>query len=485
MKQLKGNIRKIALLMIALFVLLTAYGAYSLLSYGNRWFSSSANTYVRQQKKNVTPGDILDVNGVLLADTNAETGARVYQADKTARSAVVHVLGDSQSNVSNGVESFMASYLYGFSMSFPERLSAFFSGSQRTGDTVQLTIDSALCTYIARELAADASLPKNLSGAVVVMNYKTGAVLCEMSLPLFDPYEADQVKDDPGKPFYNRAVQGLYAPGSTFKIITAAAALQSASVKGRSFQCTGLFSPDAQTEHVITDAGTDMDKNKIVSHGQLTLREAFKKSCNNTFAQIALELGDATLKKQAEAFGFCDNFLFRDLVVENSSYPTTNRTKWAVAWSGAGQSGPLASPLHMCLVACAVANNGVMMEPRLLSNVTAANGTTRLSFTSRVYRTALRDQEVVSALRDYMYAVVNETGGTGRAASLTGHTVYGKTGSAEVEGQENTNAWFVGFLGDADAPYAVSIVLENAGGGGEHAAPLAQKIFQYILANNH
>ena len=140
-----------------------------------------------------------------------------------------------------------------------------------------------------------------------------------------------------------------------------------------------------------------------------------------------------------------------------------------------------ATPLHMCLIACAIANDGVMMEPRLVKTVTAANGTERLGFTTKVYRTAIRDASVVAEIKDYMKAVVNEKNGTGRAASLTGHTVYGKTGSAEVDGQENTNAWFVGFLGDADAPYAVAIVLENTGGGGTYAAPLAQKIFQYLV----
>ncbi len=479
MKQLRGNIRKIAFFMAMLFVLLIGYGAYSLLTYGNRWFSSSANTYVRQQKKNVTPGDIYDRNGVQLAGT--ENGERVYQADAEKRSAVVHVLGDSQGNVSNGVESFMATYLYGFNMSFLERVNAYFSGSQRVGDSVTLTIDSELSTYILQQIQGNASLPDDLQGAVVVMNYKTGEILSELSFPAFDPYDTKSAENDAGKPFYNRAVQGLYAPGSTFKIVTVAAALQTPSLTGRSFQCTGLLSVDSETAHVITDAGTNLEKNKIVSHGQITLRDAFKLSCNNTFAQIALELGDAALKKQAEAFGFNDNFLFRDVVVENSSYPTTNRNNWNIAWTGAGQSALTATPLHMCLIACAIANDGVMMEPRLVKTVTAANGTERLSFTAKVYRTAIRDASIVAEIKDYMKAVVNEKNGTGRAASLTGHTVYGKTGSAEVDGQENTNAWFVGFLGDADAPYAVAIVLENTGGGGTYAAPLAQKIFQYLV----
>lgn len=478
MKQLRGNIRRVAILMVALFVFLGVYGAYSLLTYGNRWFSSSANTFVRSQKKNVVAGAIIDKNGVVLAQTKDDV--RVYNEDEDVRTAVVHVLGDSAGNVSNGVETFMASHLYGFNMSLWERLTAYLSGSKRTGDSVQLTIDSELSRFIKAQVAGNSALPQDLSGAVVVMNYQTGAVLASMSFPLFDPNDVTTVADDPGKPFYNRATQGLYAPGSTFKIITATAALSSGQMVGRSFQCTGQLKVDETTQHVITDAGTNLAENKLTFHGQIGLRDAFVKSCNNTFAQIALELGDQTIKAQSEAFGFNDNFLFRDIVVENSSYPSTNRTNWAIAWTGAGQSALLSTPLHMCMVAAAIGNDGVMMEPRMIEQVVSSAGDVRQTFSSKIYRTVSKDAAVIAQIKDYMKGVVNERIGTGQAASLNGYTVYGKTGSAEVDGQEKTNAWFVGFIGDDSAPYALSIVLENTGGGGEFAAPLAQKIFQKL-----
>ena len=115
-------------------------------------------------------------------------------------------------------------------------------------------------------------------------------------------------------------------------------------------------------------------------HGKITLARAFRVSCNNTFAQTALLLGDAALRKTAEQFGFNDNFLFRDVVVENSTYPTKNRTNLEIAWSGDGQSQVSATPLHMCMVAAAVANDGVMMEPRLLSRVESPSGVVRLRY---------------------------------------------------------------------------------------------------------
>lgn len=478
MKQLKFNLRRVALLLVLLFAALIIWGGWSYLVNGNRWFSHKANTFSRKQKSSVVPGDIYDVNGILIA-TSDETGARAYQQDEASRKAVVHVLGDNHGNVSNGVESFMSNYLYGFSQSYPERLRIFFSGKKRKGDTVQLTIDSLLSTYILNEISSDPSLPEKLKGAVVVMNYKTGAVLAELSFPAFDPYKTRVAEHDAGQPFYNRAVQGLYAPGSTFKIVTAAAALNAGIKDNDTFVCSGNLEVDG---HVITDAETK-DIGNIRAHGTITLRDAFKKSCNNTFAYLALQLGDKALRKQAENFGFGEDFRFRDLVVENSSYGTDNRTDWKIAWSGAGQADIIATPMHMCMIAAAIANDGVMMEPRLIQLVADADGNVRVPFTSKEYRTVIKDEKILASLRDYMRAVVSESGGTGRAASVSGYKVYGKTGSAEKDGQENANAWFIGYLGSSEYPYAVSIVFENAGGGGTYAAPVAQKIFSWLINN--
>ena len=336
---------------------------------------------------------------------------------------------------------------------------------------MQLTIDSRLATYIA------SIFPSGKTGAVVVMNYQTGEVLSEQSFPTFDPENITAaVRSDSQKPFFNRAVQGLYTPGSTFKIVTAASAMENLpDYASQTFQCTGLLQLGSRT---VTDAGTRLAEGTVVQHGDISLQRAFQVSCNNTFAQLALQLGDVRLRKTAESFGFNDNFLFRDLVVENSSYPTENRNEGEIAWTGAGQSALSVSPMHLCMIASAVANDGVMMEPRTLLSATAVNGTVRASFSPRVYRRALTAEQA-EKLTEYMRAVV--TGGTGTAAQISGVKVCGKTGSAEIDSQENTNAWFVGFLDEAASPYALSIVVEDAGGGGSIAAPLARQIFSWML----
>ena len=313
------------------------------------------------------------------------------------------------------------------------------------------------------------------------MNYKTGEVLAEQSFPAFDPQNiTSAVRADPQKPFFNRATQGLYTPGSTFKIVTAASVIENMPTFGSlTVSCDGMLQLG---NRLITDAGTDMAAGKITRHGELTLKQAFTVSCNNAFARLALQLGDQKLRKTAEKFGFNDNFLFHDMVVENSTYPASNRTDGEIAWTGAGQSALSASPLHLCMIAACVANDGVMMEPCLLLSATTPSGGVRASLSSRVYRRPLTQWQA-SVLKDYMRAVV--TSGTGTAANVQGAAVCGKTGSAEIDGQENTNAWFVGFLDEEASPYALSIVVEDAGGGGSVAAPIARQIFTWLLSHGY
>ncbi|MDD6051150.1 MAG: penicillin-binding protein 2 [Clostridiales bacterium] len=472
MKQQRFRFKLLALLLFGLFALLAVYGVYSINTYGNRWFAYARNPRVREQKANVTAGNIYDRNGVLLAST--VEGKRVYQADEAARRAVVHVIGDSEGQVSNGVEGFQTAYLYGFKASLVERFNDLFSSEPRRGDDVHLSLDSDLCTAIARAFSAH-PLTQGRNGAAVVMNYKTGEVVAEISLPSFDPMNPTGVAAG-SEVYWNRATQSLYPPGSTFKVITTAAALENIpGVTDISIACTGGLDVDGQA---IRDYGNAV-------HKSLTLKQAFTKSCNNVYALLALDMGDAALRKTAESFGFNANFLFRDLVVENSAYPTAQRTRFEVAMSGFGQSSIGATPMHLCLVAAAIANDGVMMEPTLLRKATTPSGSLRATFGPRVYRTAL-SPATAATLQEYMRAVV--TSGTGTRASVNGLTICGKTGSAESSrnGQAVTHGLFIGYI-DSDAlPFAVCVVVENipdGQGGGSTAAPIAADIFTYLRDN--
>jgi peptidoglycan glycosyltransferase len=466
MKLIKRNIRLVILFVCVLLAALVAYGAYSLSYFGNRWFSSAANTYLRQAKRDVLPGNVYDRNNILLA-YNDQEGKRVYHPDARTRSALVHLLGDGKNNVAYGVDTFMSSLLYAFDASYLDRLSAAISGRERQGYDLRLSVDSALSAYIAGQF------PQGKNGAVVVINYRTGELLSLNSFPGFDPMaENPDIEKDPLQPYWSRATRWKSAPGSTFKVVTLAAALQHIpDVMSRTFTCTGGLQVG---DTVITDAG-------MAVHGELNLQKALAVSCNITFAKVALELGNEALQETCRAFGIDDYLLFSDLVVENSTYPSTNRVDKEVAWTGAGQSALALTPLHMVLITAAIANGGEMMEPKLLLQAVDGARRAKAVMVPAVYKTPLEAEDAATITLAMRQAVLT---GSATRAGVSGLKVAGKTGSAQIDGQENTNAWFIGFIQDKSLPYALCVVVADGGEGGRVAAPLAGSIFKYLKEHN-
>lgn len=461
MKLMKGKLRLAVLGVSLLLLSLIVYGVYSLGVSGNRWFSSSVNTSLRKVKEGVVPGRIYDRNGQQIAGANNQ-GQRLYHTDELTRRSLVHMLGVTDGTVKNGVETFMSYLLYAYDDSYLRRLSSAFSGQMRHGYDLRLSISSGLSRLITEQF------PKDKSGAVVVMNYRTGEILSLNSFPNFDPLNMAGVAADPKKPYLNNATQWRSAPGSTFKVVTMAAALSNIpDVMNRTFTCTGAYEVG---DRVITCAGN-------AKHGELDLNRALRVSCNITFAKLALELGDEQLRKAAQGFGLDDYLLFSDLVVENSKYPATNRTVRELAWTGPGQSALFVTPLHMCLVASAIANDGVMMEPKLLLQAVDRDRHGKAQIAPIAYKTVMPKQQA-DVLAEAMRQVV--LSGTGTRAAVSGLPICGKTGSAQIDGQENTNAWFIGFIDDKTLPYALCVVVNDAGEGSRQAAPLARTIFEYI-----
>lgn len=454
----------LTLLFVLLFLMVGAYFCYSVYFYGGRWFANPYNPRISSQKQHVVMGTLTDREGTVLAYT-AEDGTRRYNADTATRKAVSQVVGDSSGKVSTGAETFHAQYLLGFRSSIFERLADAFTGTTQRGDDVQLTISAELSRYISQQF------PKDKRGAVVVLNYKTGEILSMVSMPQFDPMNmGEALADESAGALVNRATQGLYPPGSTFKIVTLASALENLSdLDNFAFDCTGYYPVGSYS---VTDAS---------AHGIQTLSDAFVHSCNTAFAALSQDLGYETLGKTAEDMGFNENFMFSDLIVYNSSYPIDDLSPEDLAWSAIGQGRVLTTPLHMALITGAIANHGIMNEPRLIHSVTTGQGG------SRALLSHAAGKRVVSAataqrIETEMIRVV-ETG-TGRRAALdNGYTVAGKTGSAEASNDKSvsSHAWFVGYVTDSSAPYAISVLIENGGSGGGVAAPLAKKALQKAI----
>ena len=464
MKELRRNMRLIGLLVVVAFVGLSAWFAMTAYTQGTLWASDVHNT--RLKAVNALRGDITDRDGNLLATTGAD-GKRQYTSNEAARRALSQTVGDTMGMSGTGVESFYSATLLDISTSLVDRLSELFHNAEHTGSSVKLTIDGPLTAYIAGQF------PAGYRGAVCVTNYKTGEILAMVSFPNYDPYEIAarseaQVEDTA---YLNRCLQGLYTPGSVFKIVTLASALNhDPNVLGQDFLCAGSW--DYEGGHIVCAGGT--------AHGTVDLKTAFKKSCNVTFGKLTYQLGLDRLRETAEQFGFNENFKFGDFVIYNSAFPRAVGNTSGLVWAGIGQGEVLVTPLHMAMITGTVANGGVMMKPWLVSRVTTALGTTTATGAPVAYRQIL-SPSVASKISEYMYEAVES--GTATRAAIKGYTVCGKTGSAEISDDKSveTNAWFTGFVLDEAHPYAISVVIEGGGAGARMPSELAAKALKKAI----
>lgn len=362
-----------------------------------------------------------------------------------------------------------------------------FAGEEARGGNVSLTLNPK-----AQQAAVEGLRGKR--GAVVALDPSTGAILAMASSPSYDPNllaghdreEAlrsyQELEKDPDDPLINRAVEALYPPGSTFKLVTAAAALSS-----------GRYDPDSK---LPGPARLDLPQTRATlpnydgrpcnpGGGQTTLVQALRRSCNTTFGQLGLDLGNDALREQAQKFGFGDPFHvpMRSAV----SVVPPDLDKPALAQSAIGQRDVRATPLQMAVVAAAIANNGVVMQPYLIDQYLAPDLSVLERTEPEKLSTAV-SPEVAQQLTDMMVAVVEDPEGTGHNGRIPGVRVAGKTGTAQ-DGERAPHVWFVSFAPadpGQDAKVAVAVVVENRGGqseggGNAIAAPIARDVMQAVL----
>lgn len=451
---LKRNISVLLIAFIVMFAALIGYLVYTMTVYGERWFVTPYNPRLQNMKTTIEPGNIYDRKDRALVYTKGD--GRAYISNDDRRKAVAHIIGDSH-GMTYGAQTFYAKYLFGFDKDTITRISDLITGEERHGSDVVLTIDAKLS---ARALDALGGY----NGAVVVMNYKTGEILASVSAPTFDPANMDKFLEGGGESeLVNRAFVGLYPPGSTFKLITAAAMIEN-----------GMADFKTHCDGATEIAGEEI--NCWNDHGDVDLPLAIEDSCNVYFAEAVQELGTRAVQTKAEKFLYNQELLFEDVVMGESVYEATDNAVNA-AWSSIGQYHDLVTPLHACMIAGCIANDGVMMEPKLLLKV-KDGARDVFEMTPEAAARPMRD---VSMMQDMMLRVV--TDGTGRGAHIDGVTVAGKTGTAEITGDEENaaHAWFVGYIADEDHPLCIAVIMEKAGSGGNNAAPAAQKVLSSAL----
>ncbi|HEY4687301.1 MAG TPA: penicillin-binding transpeptidase domain-containing protein [Candidatus Subteraquimicrobiales bacterium] len=459
------RIKHLALFFMAAFLLLIIDLTYLQIFAAEKITSHPKNTRDLQSELQVPRGKIISSDGKVLAK-NKRVGlnyARVYPFGNLTSA----VIGFNSVNYGRtGLEQTFNGNLLGKKKvaTIEDYINQI--KEERIGNDLFLTLDTRL-----QQAATEALGDKN--GAVVVLEPKTGEILSMVTYPRYDPNNLKEnwksLVSDPETPLINRSTQGLYPPGSSFKVVTSAAALETETV-----------TPDKVYDgpKELRVYGGRVTNYADQGFGEMPFQKALAVSCNTIFAQVGLELGAQNLVKFARKFGLNRDIPF-ELPVERSKIPSPRQMdKLELAWSAVGQGRILVTPLEIALVGAAIANDGEIMRPRLVKEIRDYKGNVLDRFEDKVWVRPV-SRETAQTLGFLMVKVVDE--GSGRRAKIAGISVAGKTGTAEPADKKRTHAWFVGFAPADDPQVVVAVVVEHAGVGGAIAAPIAKKIMEAAL----
>ncbi|MDO4616686.1 MAG: penicillin-binding transpeptidase domain-containing protein [Lachnospiraceae bacterium] len=441
------------------------YMVYFQVTQSERLLSSPYNQRQIRKENNVTRGSLLASDGTVLAQTvlNEDgTESRIYPYG----SVFAHVIGYSDYGAS-GLEAALSYRLLESHADIMEQMQNEINGVKNTGDNVVTTLD------LTMQQAAYEALGDN-AGAVVVLDADTGEVLADVSSPGFDPNTVaedwEELNSEEGNsPFLNRSLQGLYPPGSTFKMVTALAYLrENGSFDDFYYECTGSYTQGNYTIHCVDN----------ISHGAQGYTDAFANSCNCAFAYMISEcMNQSVLKETAENLLFNqDPDLLLPYSISSFTFEAGDGVELAMQ-TAIGQGDTLASPIQMAMIAQAIANGGEMLKPSFVKEVVSYEGLTVSSEKTETYGTVMTPEEA-EALKAMMREVVNR--GTASSLADLGYQVSGKTGTAQYGDVEDNTAhsWFAGFSEVGDRDIAVAVITEGGGDGSAPAVSLAKAIFQ-------
>lgn len=445
---------------VALFMTLALYLVYFQLFKRSDIENDSHNRRLWVNEDNIKRGSIYDRNGNILAYSEEDSDGsqyRVYNYGKSASSVTGY---SSKTYGKTGIEKSYNKELLALS---GENLSNFrkMVVKNDTGYDVHLSLDQNIQEIVYEYM-------QDIKGSCVVMNPKTGEVLAIVSNPSYDPNSVDEDWDDliqnTDGPLVNRATSGAYRPGSTFKIVTA----------------TGLLNYGLDTSYndtgVETIQGYDIRNFADQTFGMVNLRSAFVDSINTYFASKTNDLGRDKYMELAEKFMINKDYDF-DMDKNKAIIPFDDLNQVDLAMTGFGYGKTQITPLHMAMITSAIANEGKMMQPRLVTKVVDKDGKIIEEKKEKVL-SEVTSVENANIIRDMMVSVVNE--GTGTSAYLDSVQIAGKTGTADKE-NNLLDAWFVGFAPAYDPDIAIALVVEDSDDtGGVVAAPIARDIISAI-----
>lgn len=402
---------------------------------------------------NIGTGTVVDRNGVILMDLQ---NGRQYAQSDTLRKATVHWLGDREGRVYAPALSHYAAQMSGYHL-----ITGLYHYADEHG-VARLTMDARV-----QKAALEALGDKN--GTVGVFNYQTGEIICAVTSPTFDPDHIPDLNKSKAEQlegiYFNRFTQGTYIPGSIFKIVTLAAALEEdPSIADREFSCSGAlkFGPDS-----ITCEN---------AHGHQSLKQAFRNSCNCAFAQIAIELGPQKLAEYAEKFGVFAPLKFDGISTQKGNFDISNVSEVSLGWAGIGQYTDTVNPCAFMRFTGAIAADGLAADPYMVQKISMGKSETYAA--ERKTGTRILSSRTAGILREYLRFNVADKYGD---QNFPGLQVGAKTGTGEVGGDKKPNAMLAGFVENTDLPLAFIVCVEDGGYGSKACIPVASKVLSACL----
>lgn len=475
------NIKKVMLVFLILFIALISYISYFYMFNSEKTEASTFNNRLWAERNKVLRGTIYDKDMVALTKST-KINATSQKVKYLGGDAFAHAIGyiDPVYGLT-GLEKKYDEELMG-TQTAVSKLFSFDKKDEeeKVGNSLKTTLDSKL-----QKVAFDA-LSKSqvkgggkVKGSVVALNPKTGEILAMVSMPSYDPNnlakEWKGMLEDKDIPLLNRAVSGLYPPGSIFKTITAISALENIpDVYNRKFQDNGTL---------VFNESTSLDNAGKHAYGNIDFSTAYVKSSNVVFGTLGIDLGNKALMDTAKKFYFNRDTTAQGLTIENSKFPSyKSNEKGNIAQSAIGQAGVLSSPMEMALVASTIANGGVMMQPMLVSEILSSKGKSLKKIEPKQLE-EVTSKENANIMKDLMKGVVAE--GTGKSVAISGIDIGGKTGTADHNDANGkamaAHSWFIGFAPYDNPQIAIAVIVEQGGNGSGEAARITKEVIGAYL----
>lgn len=442
------------IVLVFVLVLVVGFGLFvaEYITKSPQWLVSDSSPFVDKREditndqRAMAQGIVQDRDGEFLLDLSED---RVYSKDAELRKSTIHWLGGRDGNIYAPILSNYKDAMLGYDLA---------TGTYTYGDNtvvMNMTLSSKIQKAALQALG-------DYKGTVGVYNYKTGELLCSVTTPTYDPdnvpadIETNSATNDA---YRNKFTRITYAPGSIFKIVTLAAAIEELDeLQSMSFYCDGSYEMGANT---ITCTG---------NHGTQNIKTAFRNSCNCAFAQLSEALGAENLEKYVEKYGVIESISFDGVETKEGNFET-DPLAFSTAWSAMGQFEDMINPCTYMTFVGAIANDGVPVIPYVVEKIGVENKVTYRAET--VTTEPIMSVETARILQEYMRSNVQEKYGDD---NFPGMAVCAKTGTAEVGGDKNPNAMFTGFVLDDEYPLAFIICVEDAGSGERICKPIASKV---------